>query len=232
MAFQFTNSIYDKAKKNVKTIAIPEVTNEYMIKAAAKATADGPFYMYMDCSHPDKKMYIDGEYRQIYFNRFYRNLVYLGDYKKGQTVTIELRDDHDSKTDHHVLVKTLNMPVFEKMIATFQDSAWDLKEFSDGNVKATISSDKRRLCMTTVPYDPDWTVRVNGKSVKTKSVVNGMMAFHVPKGKSTITMHYRLAGQKKGIAITIVSLLVFFGWQYIAKKRFYLAKEETKEIQN
>ena len=124
------------------------------------------------------------------------------------------------------------MPVFEKMIATFQDSAWDLKEFSDGNVKATISSDKRRLCMTTVPYDPDWTVRVNGKSVKTKSVVNGMMAFHVPKGKSTITMHYRLAGQKKGIAITIVSLLVFFGWQYIAKKRFYLAKEETKEIQN
>ena len=92
------------------------------------------------------------------------------------------------------------------MIATFQDSAWDLKEFSDGNVKATISSDKRRLCMTTVPYDPDWTVRVNGKSVKTKSVVNGMMAFHVPKGKSTITMHYRLAGQKKGIAITIVAV--------------------------
>lgn len=41
MAFQFMNSIYDKAKKNVKTIAIPEVTNEYMIKAAAKATADG-----------------------------------------------------------------------------------------------------------------------------------------------------------------------------------------------
>ena len=36
MAFQFMNSIYDKAKKNVKTIAIPEVTNEYMIKAAAK----------------------------------------------------------------------------------------------------------------------------------------------------------------------------------------------------
>ena len=41
MAFQFMNSIYEKAKKNVKTIAIPEVTNEYMIKAAAKATADG-----------------------------------------------------------------------------------------------------------------------------------------------------------------------------------------------
>ena len=41
MALQFMNSIYDKAKKNVKTIAIPEVTNEYMTKAAAKATADG-----------------------------------------------------------------------------------------------------------------------------------------------------------------------------------------------
>ena len=26
MAFQFMNSIYEKAKKNVKTIAIPEVT--------------------------------------------------------------------------------------------------------------------------------------------------------------------------------------------------------------
>ena len=28
MAFQFMNSIYEKAKKNVKTIAIPEVTSK------------------------------------------------------------------------------------------------------------------------------------------------------------------------------------------------------------
>ena len=37
MAFQFMNSIYEKAKKNVKTIAIPEVTNEYMIKEIGRA---------------------------------------------------------------------------------------------------------------------------------------------------------------------------------------------------
>ena len=45
MAFQFMNSIYEKAKKNVKTIAIPEVTNEYMIKAAAKATSQISFWL-------------------------------------------------------------------------------------------------------------------------------------------------------------------------------------------
>ena len=185
----------------------------------------------MDCSHPDKKMYIDGEYRQIYFNRFYRNLVYLGDYKKGQTVTIELRDDHDSKTDHHVLVKTLNMPVFEKMIATFQDSAWDLKEFSDGNVKATISSDKEGFCMTTVPYDPDWTVRVNGKSVKTKSVVNGMMAFHVPKGKYDHDALPACGHRKKNCDHDRQSACILWLAVY-SKETFYLAKEETKEIQN
>lgn len=185
----------------------------------AKATADGPFYMYMNCSHPEKELYVNGEYRQLYFNRFFRNLVYIGDYKAGQTVTIELRGDQDDTFEHNVLVKTLNMPVFEKMVETFNSQSWDLKTFEDGKVEATITTDERRLLMTTVPYDEDWTVKVNGKSVGTKSVVNGMMAFHVPEGKSTITMSYRLGGKKKGMAITICSLLVFAAWQYTDRKR-------------
>lgn len=37
----FIDSIFQKAKANKQTIAIPEYKNEYMIKAAAKANADG-----------------------------------------------------------------------------------------------------------------------------------------------------------------------------------------------
>ena len=41
MAFTFMNSVLEKAKQKKMTIAIPEVKNEYMIKAAVRATADG-----------------------------------------------------------------------------------------------------------------------------------------------------------------------------------------------
>lgn len=41
MAFTFMNSVLEKAKSKKMTIAIPEVKNEYMIKAAARAMADG-----------------------------------------------------------------------------------------------------------------------------------------------------------------------------------------------
>ena len=41
MAFTFINTITEKAKKQKMTIAIPEVTNAYMVKAAVKATEDG-----------------------------------------------------------------------------------------------------------------------------------------------------------------------------------------------
>ena len=41
MAFTFINTITEKAKKQKMTIAIPEVKNAYMIKAAVKATNDG-----------------------------------------------------------------------------------------------------------------------------------------------------------------------------------------------
>ena len=37
----FIETIYDKAKSNVKTLAIPESTNEVMLKASSKAQADG-----------------------------------------------------------------------------------------------------------------------------------------------------------------------------------------------
>ena len=37
----FIDSIYEKAKADVKTIAIPEYDNDYMMKAAVKAHHDG-----------------------------------------------------------------------------------------------------------------------------------------------------------------------------------------------
>ena len=37
----FIENIYEKAKADVKTIAVPECENEYVLKASAKAVADG-----------------------------------------------------------------------------------------------------------------------------------------------------------------------------------------------
>ena len=41
MKMGFIENIYEKAKADVKTIAVPECENEYVLKASAKAVADG-----------------------------------------------------------------------------------------------------------------------------------------------------------------------------------------------
>ena len=64
---------------------------------------------------------------------------------------------------------------------------------------------------TSIPYDKGWIVKVDGKVVETRKIWNSLLGFAITNGEHTIELSFIPEGWKIGVAISIVSLFVFFG---------------------
>jgi hypothetical protein len=60
-------------------------------------------------------------------------------------------------------------------------------------------------------YDKGWSAKVNGKSTTLKRADFAYRAVRVPAGRSVVTMHYRTAGLRTGVAFSLIALLVAVG---------------------
>lgn len=79
-----------------------------------------------------------------------------------------------------------------------------------------IKANAAKYAFFSVPYDKGWSATVNGKRV---AVLNsdGFMIVPVQAGVNTIRFHYQTPGLISGIALTLLSLLIFSSWLVMEK---------------
>ena len=65
----------------------------------------------------------------------------------------------------------------------------------DGSITGTVKNPQNldRLYLS-VPYDKGWSVKVNGKKIKSELVGNCMMSLPLENGENTIEMRYHVPG--------------------------------------
>ncbi|MEG0409178.1 MAG: YfhO family protein [Bacilli bacterium] len=81
--------------------------------------------------------------------------------------------------------------------------------YMDGLITATITiTDTNKMAMTSIPYDPGWTVKVDGKETPIKIVNLGLIGFDLSEGVHSIEMIYTPPGLKIGVIISLISLMV------------------------
>ena len=69
-----------------------------------------------------------------------------------------------------------------------------------------------------IPYDPGWTVLVDGKEVSTFAIKDALLGFDVPSGEHTIELSYTPAGFKLGTIISAVSIILIMAMYVVDKK--------------
>ena len=75
-------------------------------------------------------------------------------------------------------------------------------------------TDKSNVMMTSIPYNPGWTVKVDGKKVQTSEAWGSLLSFPITSGKHQIEMTFLPQGLLTGIAVSIFSLalIAFLKW--------------------
>ena len=206
-------------------------------ETAWKETNSGEFTW----SEADKYATSNGgfEGRGQYFENDNYVAIRLGSFEPGTKITFRMTVANSEKFTifNNALFYTYHPDLFQQDIDILKQNQWQLDEdkCNDRKLTGTITAEEGQLMLTSIPYEPGWTVKIDGKKVdnlvqeveqedgtiKLENqegdtgqivAVNALLAVRLPAGTHTVTMTYTPPGWWIGIALLCggVVLMVFF----------------------
>ena len=111
--------------------------------------------------------------------------------------------------------------------------AMELDKWRDGYVKGKITAGSDAVLFTSIPYDPGWKVKVDGKRIETEKSFSAFLGIPLTAGDHEIEMRFVPEGYYLGILFSIGAIL-FFVLLLFMKKRwdsedvYYIRPERTE----
>lgn len=132
---------------------------------------------------------------------------------------------------------TINMDVYMLDEAAFTQahnimvkSGFNMTEFNDTHIEGTVTLESASDFLFSIPYDPNWVIKVDGKKVDTKDFRKALLLISLDAGTHTITLDYKQAAFSTGLLITIASALILLCIYLF--KRLNLAQAIRKYIKS
>ena len=198
-------------------------------KVSAKASGDdvkftakenGIYYAYLTAGGTSKVEVIGGTLEEQSFNDLkHESILYLGQLYEGESITLKNGDKEDATQKISADIYQLNEEILQQALAKL--SAQHLTEVS---LCSTAVSGKLALAeagrlILSIPYETGWKVLLNGEEVEPQLFGGTLMAFDLEPGEYMLEMHYVPTGKWAGVAVTVVSVMLFGGLMLIEKKR-------------
>ena len=187
-----------------------------------KVTADreGLYYAVLTASGTSKVKLSGGSLDGHKFSDLKKgSVLYLGQLKAGETVTLTNGDDKDETPGLSAEGYVCNTRALDSALAVLAEHHLENVSYDSRNVSGTLKLEEAGRLILSVPYEKGWEVFLNGEEVKTELFGGTLMAFDLEAGEYELTMHYTPDGRNIGIVLSIVSVLVFAGCMYFDKKK-------------
>ncbi len=151
-----------------------------------------------------------------YFEGDNYNALRIGSYPTGTDIEVRLtlKEDKTGKSkDKFTIIKDFlfyhfNYDAFKKDIRQLQQNPWQLDpdKCSERSLTGTITAGSDQIMMTSIPYEPGWTVKVDGKKVEHIEVLNALIGVELTPGEHTVTMTYTPPGFNVGVFTLILGI--------------------------
>lgn len=194
-----------------------ELTDDDFVAWNIQVTQSGPVYAYFNSGHADADVHINGKFKQTYFSRFYKNVMYLGNYNEGDTIHLGLKDTYDKDYDYHLTVVSMNEQLTEEKLLQAQKDSFDPDVIKGGYVEGVHMTEEECSMVLQIPFDAGWNVFVNGEKISYKKAFNGLMEIHLPEGENRIEMRYCPPGLQLGLICTVTGIVIFWVWCIISR---------------
>ncbi len=192
-------------------------------KYTITAKTDGPMYFYSDGSrfHDDYYqcyclLYVNGERVQKICGRFNYNVIYIGNYKKGETVDLVINNkskkSKERSVQHEFYTAQLDMNAFETAIKAVSSSANSDLNIKGNTVSGTYTTDTDSTVMLTIPYSDGWQVYIDGEKAYYKNLAGTFIGIDLTAGTHTVEMKYKTQYINLGVAVTAAGLVLAAVW--------------------
>lgn len=229
-------ALYDNLYPELK-----EIKNDWE-KYTVTALTDGPVYFYTDGTDAEKaeerknihkdnrhdncELYVNGEYLQNTCQRFLLNAVYLGEFKAGDVIDVELKHTSKNKSEHSkqhlIYVSQLDEAVYNDVCKKLSAGSQTDLNINGNKISGNYITDSDSLVMLTIPYAEGWTVKVDGKKAEYKELSETFIGLELTAGEHQIEMEYHTPSQKISNVISVFGVFAFAVWcgaEYMINKK-------------
>lgn len=194
-AHSSSEEYFDKGNKCCKYIVSP--------------ITDGELYMYVEGIGEYSQglsVMVNDEFKCSYGNKASMKVLNLGEYKAGDTVTVDVMGDTPEAILGKAVFVTEDFRVIEDCYHKLASQFTDVKRLSSSHLQIT-AGDCTGLFMT-IPYETGWKVSVDGINTTPYMVYDALM--YVPINstaeKHIIDMKFTPEGFNVGLIISIITL--------------------------
>lgn len=124
----------------------------------------------------------------------------------------------------------LDADAFDMAHDIMVETGFNMTKFDDTHIEGTVKLNKASDFMFSIPYDPNWIVKVDGKRVETKAFRDALLTISLESGEHTITLDYKVMSFTTGMLLTIACALILLCIYLF--KRFNLAEVIKNAITN
>ena len=206
------------------------------------AEADAIIYMYLPTDYPrEADVTVNGDDRGTVLGNETNRMISLGYFKAGEkvNVTVKLKDDRIYIRSDEPLFWYIDADVYENGFASLKENQFEIENWKETRFEGTITlTEERSTVFTSIPYDKNWTVYVDGEKVDTYKLLDALVAFDAEPGTHDLVIKYVPKELYIGTAISDTSaviLAVIFICDVRRKKRknfeveIIELEDETKE---
>ncbi|MGI6002569.1 MAG: YfhO family protein [Lachnospiraceae bacterium] len=105
-------------------------------------------------------------------------------------------------------IECCSASVDEQASRDLYQSAADLQTAPDGDgYTGTVTAGSDQWLITTVPYEDNFRILIDGEEVQGQKVNGAFLGFQVPEGTHEVEIRYTAPGSRAGLAVTAVTLL-------------------------
>lgn len=129
----------------------------------------------------------------------------LGYFSAGSTVSLSSENGEELGLS----VYKLNQEVLDDFIDGLSAQTMTVDSYTDTTLDGHIYVEDAGELVLSIPYEPGWTVLVDGQEADIDLFEDTMISVYLTKGAHTISLSYYPEGFRIGIVISLLSLFVF-----------------------
>ena len=134
------------------------------------------------------------------------NAGYSKDAKTDITVTFDARGIYDFST-----LEVLEQPMTDtdRQVAKLAENTLENIQIGTDTVDGTVTLDRSKILLLTIPYCDGWTATVDGKEAQLLQANTMFSALALEPGEHTIHLTYRTPHLKAGLAVSVLGFAAF-----------------------
>lgn len=210
----------DTRDNNLNSSYVAEHTKYTPINESASATlyyefkvpTDGIVYMYLPSDYPREcTLTVNGSDKGTVMGNETNRMIALGSFRAGEAVTVGL-----TLKDKNLYIRAdepyfwqVDDAVYTETAAALGENQFGITKWSETRFEGTLTAtDARKTVFTSIPYDANWRVTVDGEAVETYKLLDALVGFDVTPGEHTVVIRYVPRQFYLGLCITCAAALL------------------------